>query len=43
MVSWWTPGVITIAEAVITFACMPLMLIVAFGADKAETGAQQHI
>jgi len=42
MVSWWTPGVITIAEAVITFACMPLMLIVAFGADKAETGALQH-
>ena len=29
MVSWWTPGVITIAEAVITFACMPFMLIVA--------------
>ena len=43
MVSWWTPGTITVEEGLITFACFPLMLVVAYGADKAETGALNHM
>ena len=38
MVSWWTPKVVTIAKALITFACMPIMLLVSYGADKKEKG-----
>ena len=40
MVSWWTPKVVTIAEALITFACMPIMLLVSYGADKKEKGEE---